>query len=245
MILALAFALTGCSEEALGELGGRSSDWIGEVATTATTTTTTLPTLTRPAGTADWINREFSPPAPDAEPSAVLAEVFARSGPASRYLQASPAEIVAVTPEVEFPGIVPTEVSFVTSQVVIESRELTLADDPTVAFGLWSVEPYSRSRSVGQLAVLNVSRDPDGVELAAGDDVEAVCTAVVTGERLCAFEDLSAFPVWRLEDGGGVVHVWFREPFRYELDGFPAVDEELVHEVIASVMPLGELTFDE
>lgn len=242
LFFAVALTVGACSDEAFGDLGGRSSDWIGEVATTATTTTTTVPTLTHPAADVDWVNDEFGDPEPDMEPGSVLAGVFARSGDASRFLQASRSEIVAVTPEVEFLGEVPTEVAYVTSQLVIESRELRLANDPTVAFGMWSVEPYSRSRSVGQEAVLNVSEDPEGVELAAGGDAEATCTSIVSGDRVCAVESFGNETVWRLEDAGGVIHVWFSEPYRYELDGFAGVDEELVHVVIASVRPLAELT---
>lgn len=240
-VLGLLVVLASCSEDSLIDLGGRSSDWIGEVATTATTTSTTQPVLTYSAMEADWINDRFGSPDSELDNGQVLAAVFARSGDSSQFLQASRQEIVAVVPEIQFPSIIPVEVSHITSQLVIESRELSLAKDPTVAFGLWSVEPYTRSRSVGQTSVLNVSEDPEGVELAASGDTEAMCSSLITGDRVCAAEQFMNPPVWRLEDSAGVIHVWYADPFRYELDGFGAYDEELVHQVIASVTPLQRL----
>lgn len=241
VVIGLFVVLGACSDDSFIDLGGRSSEWIGEVATTASTTTTTAPILTHSAMEVDWINDEFGAPDSELEQDRVLASVFARSGDSSRFLQASREEIVTVVPEVEFPATLPVEVTHVTSQLVIESRELVLADDPTVAFGLWSVEPYTRSRSVGQTAILNVSRDPEGVELAAGGDLEAVCASLVTGDRVCASEEFTDHPIWRLEDGGGVIHVWYADPFRYELQGLRGVDEALVHEMVGSVTSLAEL----
>jgi hypothetical protein len=241
MLTGLLFVLVSCSDDSLIDLGGRSSDWIGEVATTATTTTTTPPIVTQSAVEAEWINDQFGAPDPELDEGRVLAAVFARSGDSSQFLQASREEIVAVAPDIQFPSILPVAVSHVTSQLVIESRELVLADDPTVAFGLWSVEPYTRSRSVGQAAVLNVSRDPEGVELAQSGDLEATCTSLITGDRVCAIEEFTDWPVWRLEDAGGVIHVWYADPFRYQLHGFGAQDEDLVHQVIGSATALGDL----
>ena len=232
-----------CSESAFIDLGGRSSEWIGEVATTGSTTTTTLPDLTRASSQADWINDDLAdPPDPDAVESTVLAQVFARSGGEnSRFLQASRAEIAAVVPEVEFPAEIPAEVFYVTSQLVIESRTLRLASEPTLAFGMWSVEPYTRSRSIGQVAVLNVSTDAAGAEVANDPNTEPTCTAFAQVEdRVCGIEEFTDIPVWRLESGSGVVHLWYRGVFRYELTARSDIDEETVHEVISSVEPLAD-----
>lgn len=244
LVAMLVWVLGACSDEALGDLGGRSSDWIGEVATTLATTTTAPPVLTRSALEAEWVNDELGQPGPEANPDDVLTAVFARAGDASRFLQASRAEIVAVTPDVAFPETLPFEVGFVTSQLVIESRTLRLANDPTVAFGLWSVEPYTRSRSVGQIAVLNVATDPAGVEVANQSDTEATCAAFADEERLCSIENFLDLPVWRLEGDGGVIHLWYRDPYRYELDGGHDVDEELIHTLVGSMVPLADLLPD-
>lgn len=235
----LALAAAGCSDEALGELGGRSSDWIGEVATTATTTTTLAPSQTRSATAADWHNDGLGEPDPEATPDEVLADVFARAGDSSQYLQASRAEIVAAVPGIAFPATIPASVGYITSQLVIESRVLRLSNEPTVAFGLWSVEPYTRSRSVGQVAVLNVSTDPNGAEVAADPNTEATCAAFTSENRVCGVEDFLDHPVWRLEGESGVTHLWYRDQYRYELEG--RVDEEVMHDVIASMAPLAEL----
>lgn len=244
LVAMLLLGVGACSDEALGDLGGRSSDWIGEVATTIATTTTAPPVLTRPALEAEWVNDELGEPDPEASSDAVLTAVFARAGDASRFLQASRAEIVAVTPDVDFPNTLPFQVGYVTSQLVIESRTLRLATDPTVAFGLWSVEPYTRSRSVGQTAVLNVSTDPVGAEVANQSDTEATCAAFADEERLCSIENFLDIPVWRLEGDGGVIHLWYRDPYRYELDGGHDVDEDLIHTVVGSMVPLADLLPD-
>lgn len=235
----LALVVTACSDEALGDLGGRSSDWIGEVATTATTTTTLMPAQTRPAGAVEWHNDELGEPDAEATPDQVLAAVFARAGDSSQYLQASRAEIVAAVPDIAFPGSVPASVGYITSQLVIESRVLRLSAEPTVAFGLWSVEPYTRSRSVGQVAVLNVSTDPNGAEVAADPNTEATCAAFTNENRVCGVEDFLDQPVWRLEGEGGVTHLWYQDQYRYELAG--RVSEEVMHEVVASMVPLADL----
>lgn len=239
VLVALALGLAACSGEALGNLGGRSSDWIGEVATTATTTTTTAPALTRQTSTVEWHNDEFGTPAPDVPPDEVLAAVFARAGDSSQYLQASRGEIVAVVPGIAFPAVLPTQVAHITSQLVIESRVLRLADEPTVAFGLWSVEPYTRSRSVGQLAVLTVSTDPNGAAVANDADHEATCAAFTDENRVCGVEDVIDQPVWRLEGGGRVTHLWYAGDYRYELEG--RANEEVIHQVVASMVPLVDL----
>ena len=47
-----------------------------------------------------------------------------------------------------------------TSQLVFDERG-DLADDPVAAFGIWSSEPYTRSRSVAQMIIMSVSVDPE------------------------------------------------------------------------------------
>lgn len=244
LLAAACVLVAACSESAFGDLGQRSSGWIGEVATTATTTTTTAPALIHPARDVEWVNDTFGAPASELEPSAVLAAAFARSEDSSRFLQASRQEIAVVAPEARFPEILPADVAFITSQLVIETRELTLSNDPTIAFGLWTVEPYTRSRSIGQMGVLNLSTDPGGTA-AAIEDEEGVCLSITVGETECALERLESGTVWRLENAAGVTHVWYTEPFRYELEGLDGLDEDLVHDVIDSVVLMADLLPEE
>lgn len=243
MALAVLVSLSvACSDSALLDLGGRSSGWIGEVATTVPSTTTSVPEATRPSAQVNWANDELGEaPPPDAEPSDVLAQVFARTGGESRFLQASRAEIAAVTPEVEFPAEVAAGVFYVTSQLVTESRTLRLANEPTVAFGMWSVEPYTRSRSIGQLAVLNVSTDAAAAEVANDPNTAPTCTAFSQVEnRVCGIETFAEIPVWRLETENGVVHLWYTGSFRYELSARSDVDEEVLHEMVMAMAPLAD-----
>lgn len=228
--------LSACSENALGGLGGRSSGWIDEVATTRVETTTTLAASIKPTAAVQWFNDGFEPPS-DSD-STVLAEVFARSDGSSQYLQASRPEIVVLAPEVEFPDMVPAAVEYVTSQVVVESRTLRLSDNPTVAFGLWSVEPYTRSRSIGQVAVLTASLDEIAAEVGNDPNSEATCAAfTLADDRLCGVEKLGETTVWRLESAGNVTHLWYRGPYRYELSA-RSVDEEVIHTIIGEMSPL-------
>jgi len=242
-VVAIAVLGAACSDDALLDLGGRSGGWIGEVATTATTTTTTAPDPTRDASEVNWVNDDLAPPPdPDADPSAVLAQVFARTGGDSRFLQASRAEVAAVVPEVEFPEEVPAGVFYITSQLVIESRTLRLANDPTVAFGLWSVEPYTRSRSIGQLAVLNVSTDAVASEVANDPNTAPTCTAFAqVADRVCGIETFDDNPVWRLESESGVTHLWYQGVYRYEVTARSGVDEELIHTLARSMVPISQL----
>ncbi len=239
--LVLVATVTACSEDALGDLGGRSGGWIGDVATTVTTTTTTVPVTIRNAAEAEWVNDELNSD-PNGEPDMVLSTVFARSEGTSSFLQASRAEIAALLPEIAFPEVIPAEAAYITSQLIIESQALRLSTDPTVAFGLWSVEPYSRSRSLGQVAVINVSTDPGGAAGATDPDVEPNCDRyLATPEVTCAIEWLGELVVWRLESAEGVTHVWYDEQFRYELSARADVPEEFTHAMVAGLVPLRDL----
>lgn len=233
--------LAACSGNALANLGGRSSGWIDEVATTRPPTTTTLPSATRPASTADWVNDQYGEPPAGSEPGEVLAVIFARSDGDSRYLQSSRAEIVLMVPEIQFPLTVPAEASFITSQLVVERQSLRLSSDPMVAFGLWSVEPYTRSRSVGQVAVLNAASDPAAAEVANDPNTPPTCAAFGDVEgRVCGIESFADWPVWRLETASQVTHLWYRGSLRYEMTGRPDLDEDLVHTMIRAMAPLAD-----
>ena len=241
LVIVAALTVVACSENAFDALGDRSSGWIEEVATTRVTTTTVPPRTTKRVSRVSWVNDEFTM-APGLGPEAVLSAVYARSGNESRFLQASREEIGVVTPEVLFPRIVPAEVEYITSQLVIESGTLRLADDPTVAFGLWSVEPYTRSRSIAQVGVLNVATDPGGAEVVAAEQTEATC-ARFSGEAtsLCVVEDVDGRTTWRLETDTGITHVFYDGRFRYELFTRPDLAEEVVHSMVSSVVPLTEI----
>lgn len=239
----VALGTTACSDDALGRLGQRSSGWIGEVATTVPSTTTTVPDLTHPAVNVDWANDSLAdPPEPDDEADLILARVFARSGNDSRFLQATRDEITVLVPDSRFPARVPASVFYISSQVVIESRTLRLANDPMLAFGLWSVEPYTRSRSIGQVAVMTVYEDAVAAEVANDPNSPATCTAFAgVPDRVCGIETFADHPVWRLETQATVTHLFYLGEHRYEISARPDVDEEAIHEMIVSMVPLVDL----
>ncbi len=233
--------LSACSPNALGDLGGRASGWIDEVATTRPSTTTTLAATTCPAATSDWVNDQFGAPPAESQPEQVLAVIFARSSGDSRYLQSSRAEIVLMVPEIEFPLTLPAQVSHISSQLVVGRQSLHLATDPMVAFGLWSVEPYTRSRSVGQVAVLTASSDPAAAEVANDPNTAPTCLAFSNVEgRVCGIESFADWPVWRLESASQVTHLWYLGSLRYEMTARPDLDESLIHTMIDSMAPLAD-----
>lgn len=242
-LVGLVVGSAACSETALTDIGGRSSGWIGEVATTAVPTTTTVPDLTHPATSVEWANDTLGdPPAPDDETDLILARIFARSGNDSRFLQATRHEIAALVPEVWFPAEVPAGVQYISSQVVIESRTLRLANDPLLAFGLWSVEPYTRSRSIGQVAVMNVYHDPVAAEVANDPNSPPTCTAFSgVPDRVCGIETFADFPIWRLETQSTITHLWYVGEYRYEMAARTDVDEEMIHLSVTSVVPITEV----
>jgi len=71
----------------------------------------------------------------------IVAKVWARD-PHQRVHQASRSEIVQALPGVGFPGVVPEEVQFVTSQMLYDTASATLDTESSVQFGLWPSEPY-------------------------------------------------------------------------------------------------------
>lgn len=242
-VVAIAAGLAACSDDALLDVGGRSGGWIGAVATTGSSTTTTVAALTRPAVDVVWSNDTLGdPPEPDDDADLILARIFARAGNDSRFLQSTRDEIAALVPEASFPGRVPAPVSHISSQVVIESRTLRLANDPLLAFGLWSVEPYTRSRSIGQVAVMNVYEDATAAEVANDPNSPPTCTAFAgVPDRVCGIESFADVPVWRLETQSTVTHLFYVGNYRYEIGTRPDVDEEMIHEAVMSMGPLVDL----
>ena len=87
------------------------------------------------------------------EPNYVVAKVWERA-PHTRSHQASRSEILQVLPNIGFPGVVPEDVRFVTSQLNFDTASATIDVQSSAAFGLWPVEPYSVQDA--SIAVLRV-----------------------------------------------------------------------------------------
>ena len=157
-VVATMVLLAACGEAGLLDgLGARSQDVIyGE---TTTTTTLLVDTATeREVGAIasvdvvwpnDAIERQY-----EGDPSYVAQKVWQRASGVNRFVQASRSEIAEALPEIRFPGLIPDEVGWITSQLVFDTTSATLDRETAAAFGLWAVEPYTVAE--GRVAVLRV-----------------------------------------------------------------------------------------
>lgn len=210
----VAVALAGCGEAGvLDGLGDRTR----EVVQGGTTTTTLL--IAVAAGVENeglvrsdellWFNDDIAPQFSGTSQEVANAVWQRQSG--SRFVQAARSEIAVALPSVVFPGLVPQQVRWITSQLVYDETSGTLDTDTSAAFGLWSGEPYQSDTA--RIGVLRVGRAPieapavrsqitsievpDGVSLSwteSGHRYELFCQAEVS-EDLCIEVSLSAVPL--------------------------------------------------
>jgi len=227
--LLVGLVLAGCTDAPLSSMGHMTEGWIAAIPDPTTTTTAAPPAtvgllLTHEEKTVEWVNDELGDPL-SAIPQDVVAAVWARSNKQDRYVQASRSEMAVALPGLEFPELIPEDVAFVTSQLVFDPTTGKLSADAAAAFGLWSVKPYSKSRSVAQLAVLmvaaaempsepfvvdNVPEDENGdtrCEDLAGSTVEE-CTPLTLSDG-CPAWSLNVTDGWRL--------VWSERSYEYDL----------------------------
>jgi hypothetical protein len=237
-VLALSL-LVACGESPLNSLGSRSSSWINE----PKLITTTVPEVDAPrfvdSTVLQWSNDEIVSESL-VTPEVVVAAVFARRE-GDRFIQASRFEIAAAIPDVSFPRVMPYGAEWVSSQLVVENSG-RLSAEPSAAFGIWSAEPYTRSRSVAQMAVLRVANDPESAAELAEPGAELSCARFA--ERTtdeCALVTIEGRDIWRLSASGGTTLIWFEGPYRYELFGRTFIPFDVLEEMAAETMPLAEL----
>ncbi|HEX2370684.1 MAG TPA: hypothetical protein VHM94_15765 [Acidimicrobiia bacterium] len=223
--------LTSCGESPLRGIGSRSQSWVDAGAPTTVEGTVRRDFPIHATSRVDWANDRFGDPSARAGTDAVLRRVWKRREAGEEYLQASRFEIARVLRGVEFPMAVPDEVLYVTSQLVF-TGDGTMADPLLAAFGLWTIPPYSQSRSVGQSGVLSVMRPFPAGPLAAGDDGCSRFTDRVL--ESCARIRLEDRPAWVLTDPVGTTIVWEEGSFRYEL-----LYRDEVKPVVARAMAVG------
>jgi hypothetical protein len=229
----------GCGEAPLESIGLRSSEWINDPTVPTTiavnTTTPTIVAMER----LEWANDAIAT-ANLSDRDALLAEVFARRQ-GDRFIQASRAEIVVALPDVAFPSTAPAGAEWVSSQLVFDN-DGTIASDPSAAFGIWSAEPYTRSRSVAQMVVMRVSNDLDtATELATGELAVSCALFSDRATDTCEIINVASRDAWLLGDSGGTTLVWFEGPYRYELFGRSFVPDNVLIRMSESMMPLGSL----
>ncbi len=228
-----------CGGSPLESIGQRSSDWINEptVPTTIPVITTT-PTIV-PTNRLQWANDEIGTNDLD-DRDALLAEVFSRRE-GDRFIQASRYEIAVALSDVAFPAEMPSGAEWISSQLVFDN-DGTLADDPSAAFGIWSAEPYSRSRSVAQMIVLRVARDEEAAEEVSSGGGEISCARFSdrTTDQ-CEVITIEDRPTWLLTASGGSTLIWFQGPYRYELYGRSFVPLPVLQDMSATMVPLGSI----
>lgn len=237
--LALLSLVAACGDQPLHALGERSSGWVTEPTVVITTTVPAPLPVVVGAQEMLWANDDIAPANLD-DPDATIAEVFSRRE-GDRFIQASRAEIAAVLPGVSFPALVPVEAEWVSSQLVIDG-DGTLSPDPSAAFGIWSAEPYTRSRSVAQLAVLRVYNDPVRArELAAADQPLSCATFADTTTERCEMLSINGRDIWKLNASAGTTLIWFENVYRYELFGRSLVAGDVLERMAAESVPLSVL----
>ena len=99
----------------------------------------------------DWWNDGIEGEA-TGEKNYIVARVWERT-PHERVHQASRLEIIQALPDIGFPGVVPEDVQYVTSQLLYDTASATLDTESSVQFGLWPTEPYGDGSNIGVLWV--------------------------------------------------------------------------------------------
>lgn len=235
LLLVLALVLVACGDDPLASLGRRSSHWVSEPTIVTTTTVPVTVPLVSPADDLIWFNDDIGTTSPD--PETVVALVFARRE-GDRFIQASRSEIATALPGIAFPTRFPPLAEYVTSQLVIENSG-DISDDPSAAFGIWTAEPYTRSRSVGQMIVIRVSRDSQTIAELELPDADLSCSRFSDGTSdTCDVEDIAGRPTWVLRNSSGTTLIFFDEVYRYELFGRPFAPVEALRQTVASMAPL-------
>lgn len=230
--------LAGCGAYPLQSLGNRSSEWINEpTVPTTLEVVTTAPTVI-PVSNLQWSN-DVIETQNLSDPAALLSEVFDRRE-GDRFIQASRFEVAAALPDVAFPGLAPPTAQWVSSQLVFND-DGTISDDPSAAFGIWSAEPYTRSRSVAQMVVLRVYSDPEAAaEVAESGEASCARFADETTDQ-CEIIDVGGRDTWALDGPGGSTLVWFEGTYRYELFGRTFIPIGTLREMSAEMVPLAAI----
>ena len=243
-LLVAGASLTACAnDEPLSTMGHMTERWIA--AAPDSTTSTTVPGVPAPLGllvanepnTLDWVNDGLGDRSV-ASPGEVVVAVWSRSNQDDQYIQASRLEIATALPGIEFPGLIPQNVAFVTSQLVFDPATGELASDPVAAFGLWSVKPYTRNRSVAQLGVLMVSVDEERSDPVVVDTIgvpedppeDTRCDELTNGTveecKPVTLED--GCPAWSLDVSDGWRLAWSEGGYQYDLFVRNAGDADLL-----------------
>ena len=239
-VVAFVFVLVvACGDAPLQSVGEKSSEWINQPTVPTTTVVVTTVPIVVTSEILKWFNDTIVSESLD-DPGALRQEIFRRRG-GDLIIQSSKAEMEVLLPELKFPSVVPYLAEYVTSQIVF-SGSGQLSDDPVVGFGLWSSEPYTRSRSVAQMVVLRVSLDEDAATELAELEADPSCARFSSNSaQSCEIRRVGDTTVWFLRADNGSTLVWLDGSYRYELFGRTFVPVAALERMIPSFVPLREL----
>ena len=229
MVLACLIVVSACSEDPLADIGRVTNEWIGERpdADVRTTVSTTPAPSFRSASEVIWANDYLvsNPVTPDE----ALNVVWERRESGNKYVQAARAEIAGALPGIAFPNLLPEDIEYVSSQLLFDG-DGTLANDYIAAFGMWTAEPYTVSRSVGQYGILWVTvPDPEksGCDRFSNREISSCDTVLFSGVT-----------GWALASGGEETLVWIAGDYQYEFFHRSQVDSETAQRMATAMIPL-------
>ena len=239
-VVAFVFVLVvACGDAPLASVGQKSSEWINQPTIPTTTTVLVTVPVVVDSETVMWFNDSIVSESLE-DPGALVQEIFRRRG-GDLIIQSSKAEMETLLPDLKFPSVVPYLAQYVTSQIVFDTSA-QLSDDPVAGFGLWSSEPYTRSRSVAQMVVLWVSFDEEAAGELAESGEDASCARFSgSSAQSCEIRQIGDRTVWLLHADNGNTMVWIDGSFRYELFGRTFVPVSTLERMIPSFVPIGEL----
>ena len=231
--------LGACGQDPLQSFGLRSSEWINEpTVPTTVLVNTTAPTIL-PVSALQWANDDVTSENLD-DPEAVLVEIYQRRE-GDRFIQSSRTEIAAVVPGIAFPDRAPNGARWISSQLVFEN-DGTLSNNPMAAFGIWSAEPYSRSRSVAQMVVLRVFNDADAADELATGTADTSCGRFADrSSNSCELITRAGHDVWVLGESNGSTLIWYDGSYRYEMFGRTFVSPAVLREMSGAMVPLSTI----
>ena len=236
----MAVLAAACGPDPLSSVGEGSSEWIEEPTVVTVTSTQAGGSALAPVVGSDWFNNDLAPVG-GTSPAEIISGVYTRANSSDPFVQATPSEIALALPGVVFPSLTPPEVRFITSQLVFDLNAITLAADQVAAFGLWTVEPYTRSRSVGQQGVFTVIPDAEGLAALASGTADTSCARFIDQQADCSVQEVGTSPAWELTDQLGTTLVWYGETYRYELFLRSGIATGLAVEMAESTRPLESL----
>jgi hypothetical protein len=228
-----------CDSEALLGPEGVAGEWLAATEETVPPTEEDVLVSSglRTSLSALWPNDPLSVAAtvPD---EGVVGVIWENSGQVDRFVQVSRSDISKAIPDIRFPELIPDSVEFISTQLIFFPRTGGLDSAPAAAFGLWTVSPYSLSRSVGQKAVIFVHVLDQ--EVSFEGDITQGCGQFQARElSSCERINLGLNPAWWLSSLEGNILVWYSGELRYEMTIRPPVTRAIAEQVASSSVPLG------